>query len=236
MKLYTQDDYVKLKSQLKSRLDGSKLVSFVNPFSFYHMLDNDKKYDVDGFFVDGISLVQCLRLKYRIDLTRISFDRTSIADDFLEFCSKNCLRVSFIGATSDEFLIFSKKITESFPDLDLGYSRDGYLRDDEFSFLISQLNDSDVIILGMGSPIQEYIGTLLKHSLNNKFIITCGGFITQYSLAEDYYPKFFDKYNLRWMYRLFNHSHVRRKFFTKYPKFFLRFFLSGESINISLNL
>lgn len=73
----------------------------------------------------------------------------------------------------------------------LGFFHDGYIScQSEVDAIVHQLscNHIDIVIIGMGSPIQDEFSILLKKLLPSlKCIITCGGFITQTSIKDDYY-------------------------------------------------
>lgn len=231
MKILNTNDYLRLKQELMDNGRSTKLYSFINPFSFYEMLDDQNKYSVDGFFVDGIALVLSLKIKYKLVVSRLSFDRGSIADDFLDYCEKKKLKIAFIGASQNEFLIFIEKIQSFWPGLVLDGSRNGFFNDNDLPAIIDSLEFTDVVVLGLGSPLQERIGSILKDNLLNCTIITCGGFITQFSMADNYYPYWINSLNLRWLYRMYKHKHVRQKVFGRYPTFFLRFFFGKSKIN-----
>lgn len=205
--------------------DNLALATFVNAFSYYDLTE-EMKNEIDYFFSDGILLTK-LNNYFSVDkVERISFDSTSLAYPFFDFCEKNDVTVALVGATQSEISNFSKYILGKFPYLKLSYVSSGYIDDEVRYKVLASCLSSDVVIVGMGFPYQEEFLLELKKSHTTssqlKLALTCGGFFTQHQ-NSDYYPKLIDKLELRWLYRLIFAKHVRRKVFTKYPRFFLRY-------------
>ncbi len=92
MHLMNKADYNQLKENL---LNGCNkhLISFVNPFSFYEMkLQPELTNQFDGFFSDGGLLCNLHNIFNKEKIDRVSFDYSSIADDFLTFCESEKLK------------------------------------------------------------------------------------------------------------------------------------------------
>jgi len=199
------------------------LTTFVNAFSYYDLSDDMIKC-IDYFFSDGILLTKLNNIFYSNKIDRVSFDSTSIAYSFFEFCEKRGLDVALVGSTQEEIDNFVKFIIGKFPLLNLSFVSSGYIYDETSTIKSSLL--CDVLVVGMGFPLQEeFILKVKEHKSESsrlKLAITCGGFFTQHQQC-DYYPKFIDKLELRWLYRLIFAPHVRRKVITKYPHFILRY-------------
>ncbi|OEF75425.1 hypothetical protein OA5_05990 [Vibrio cyclitrophicus 1F111] len=205
------------------------LVTFVNAFSYYDM-SREMQTEIDYFFSDGILLTKLNNVFYSDKVERLSFDSTSLAYPCFEFFEKNEVNVALVGANKDEINNFSKFIKNKFPLLKLKYVSSGYIKDEDKREVLERSLESDVIIVGMGFPYQEDFLLELKRchrsSSQLKLALTCGGFFTQHQ-DSDYYPKIIDKLELRWLYRIIFAKHVRRKFFTKYPHFILRYIINA---------
>ena len=134
------EDYKHLKYDIKN--DNLNLISFINPFSFYELKNNPELTNkFDGFFSDGGLLCKMHNLFNKEKIDRVSFDYSSIADDFLKFCEIEKLKVSIIGATSDELSKSINVFKEKYPNLVFGYCNDGYFKGDDFNKIIkSQSN------------------------------------------------------------------------------------------------
>lgn len=201
------------------------LATFVNAFSYYDL--TDKMVDqIDYFFSDGIFLTKLNNSFNKEKVNRISFDSTSMAYSFFDYCCTNKLRVGLVGATSEEISNFSCFIQTKYPELCLNLVSPGFFAEGEKEVVVEQALSCDVVIIGMGFPYQENFLLRLKEQHVSgdrlRFAITCGGFFTQHQ-SRDYYPKLIDRLELRWFYRLLFTSHVRKKFFSKYPQFFIRY-------------
>ena len=213
------------RQHFEGQCENLIVLSFLNSYSYFLMHDSEEYSRIDGFFVDGILLAKLLSLRYGVKIPRVSFDYGSIAGDFFSLCERYSYRVAFIGATETEVAAASKKISQKHPNLIVCYLRDGYVYDSDWQEIIEELRRvaADVIVLGMGAPLQENAAIRLSKSSSAKCIITCGGFFSQTAEKIDYYPHFINKYNLRCIYRFTKHQHVRRKIIGSYPRFLLRF-------------
>ncbi|CAK6712087.1 putative glycosyl transferase [Vibrio harveyi] len=227
MKLANYEEYESLKKRLVKEDDCNFLVTFTNPFSYYLLKDLKLEDEFEHIFSDGVMLCILYRLFKKEKVDRISFDFSSIALDFLNFCLEKNIKVGFVGASQEEvdksIVEINKKIRRGH----ISFYRNGYfISDEEKEAFYSEVrkNKIDVMIIGQGAPLQEITAVELRNNCPNlKLSITCGGFLSQ-STNGDYYPKYISKLNLRWAYRVFKHEHVRKKFFGSYPKFLLRFF------------
>ena len=225
LKLLGFAEYRQLKEALIHNENLNAAISFVNPFSYYKMIDeNYLRKGIDGFFIDGMLLEKLFRLKYGKEFDRISFDYSSIAKDFLEYCELKALTISFLGGNACEIEAFGKHIKRKYPALVVKNIRNGFFSETEsVDEYIRKFNPSDIVVIGMGAPLQEEAAIKFKEQKKVRLAITCGGFITQTSARADYYYELVKKWNLRWLQRLILHSHVRNKVIATYPKFLVRF-------------
>jgi N-acetylglucosaminyldiphosphoundecaprenol N-acetyl-beta-D-mannosaminyltransferase len=214
-----------------SSIKGEKqtLVSFVNPFSYNVLIKSPEIIDgIDYFYSDG-SLLQRLHNIFhpKSKVARLSFDYSSIAGEVFEYSQNNSLKIALVGGTSSEILKAKENIEYCFPSLNITYIRSGYFddqqeKDDTFK-LIEKL-DADILIVGMGTPIQDQFIIEAKVSCPNvKLMFTCGGFLTQTSIKTDYYHPLIKKLGLRWLQRMVMHKHVRQRVIKDYPKFLISY-------------
>jgi N-acetylglucosaminyldiphosphoundecaprenol N-acetyl-beta-D-mannosaminyltransferase len=76
----------------------------------------------------------------------------------------------------------------------------------------------------MGSPNQENFLIELANEGWNGSGYTCGGFFHQTSKKGiQYYPTWCDKYNLRWMYRMYDEPKLIKRYVWHYPIFIFIF-------------
>uniref|UniRef100_Q0HWW1 Glycosyl transferase WecB/TagA/CpsF n=1 Tax=Shewanella sp. (strain MR-7) TaxID=60481 RepID=Q0HWW1_SHESR len=211
--------------------DETVLITFVNPFSYYMFADSDLLADVNYVFSDGALLCWLHNYYYDDKIKRFSFDYSSIANDIFTGAQENDLRVVIVGATATEIDNAVKNIKKNYQNLNVVYSRDGYLVDDEEKKQCAVKISSfcpDLVIIGMGAPHQEIFGSILKSECIKSglktTIFTCGGFLTQTSIKDDYYLPIVKKLGLRWLQRAIMHSHVRKRIIKDYPIFFVKIY------------
>lgn len=207
--------------------DRSYIISFLNPYSFNIICEKDYTIDmIDAFFVDGGMLCKFYGFLYR-KIERASFDYSSVASVVFNYLEKHSIKVGIIGATSIENCLAIERIMNKHPDLDVAYSRNGYLGGQE-KVVVQDIVDSgcQVLIVGMGTPYQEDFSVYLKaNSSNPLLIITCGGFLTQTSIRDDYYWPWIKRFKIFWLQRALLHGYVRKRLLVDYPKFVVNFFI-----------
>jgi N-acetylglucosaminyldiphosphoundecaprenol N-acetyl-beta-D-mannosaminyltransferase len=205
-----------------------KSYAFINPFSYYKLRSQEILKHFDGVFVDGISLVICCRI-VRILIKRKSFDMTSLGKEVLSFCDQNQKKIYFIGAKEREIRSFVGTIKSEFKDLIVSGSRNGYFascqeEEKEIKKIVSEVKP-DVVVVGMGSPLQEkFLIKLMKEGFEG-VSFTCGGFIHQTSSKINYYPSWINKFNIRWAYRIIDEPKLLKRYLFYYPKGLAMFLL-----------
>lgn len=206
----------------KDKILKTHLVTFVNPTNYYNL--SAKFSEFDEIYSDGFLLTFLFNRRFRTSITRTSFDFSSIAGEVFQKSADNHLKVAIIGGTKEENFISVKRILARYPNLTVTLNTDGY-RDTHQLIEELQACKSDIIICGMGSPKQEYFLIECKNKLVYSFIgYTCGGFITQTAISDQYYSAFVNYFNLRWLVRMIRHKHVRHKLLRDYPKFLIKWF------------
>jgi N-acetylglucosaminyldiphosphoundecaprenol N-acetyl-beta-D-mannosaminyltransferase len=199
----------------------SCIITFVNTFSYYQLLDSDCPIDkIDCIFVDGYLQVILHNFFHKKKINRASFDFSSLANDFFDYAIKNNLKLALIGAKEDEIIAAIYNLENKYSGLKFLYFRDGYFDNETDKYkaydVLRQMN-IDVVLLGMGTPAQEEFAIYLKEHGLMSYIFTCGGFITQTAKHIDYYKSIIKKTNLRWLQRAFEYKYVRKRLFINYP-------------------
>lgn len=200
-------------------------ITYINNSSYMKVRLIDLKgythIGVDGFLFQKIYNLFSRRKK----INRTSFDFTSNAPEFLKYVKKNNLKACFIGGKEGEISKFKNLMNISDQEyIRYGYYS-GYPQDQGFSswetyFEYIDISNYDVVVLGLGAPLQEEIGMLIMNLYRDISTVTCGGFISQCSINErfDYYPPLVNKLNMRWLYRIFREPHVLKRVIFDYPK------------------
>ncbi|MCE2594725.1 WecB/TagA/CpsF family glycosyltransferase [Motilimonas cestriensis] len=210
---------LRIKGRYEPRTQG--IVTFFNPYSYYLARREQKIFSqMDEFYIDGQLLVRILTALGIPGIKRFSFDNTSLAPIVFKDCIKGKKSIYFIGAKEEEISTSVKIIAENYPGLEiLGY-RNGYfnskLERGEVLENIKKISP-DVVVSGMGTPYQEeFLVDLRSHGWSGVGY-TCGGFFHQSTTGLNYYPKWMDKLNIRWVYRIYDEPKLVKRYFIQYP-------------------
>lgn len=219
----------KLKFKLTDNINISNGIStFLNPFSYYILRkDINILEKFDKIYCDGFLFVLMVKV-FRVKLKRVSFDMTSLAPHVFSYADKNEKSIAVIGGTDGVSEKFIKKYSESYKNVKFVYAHNGFFCSaDSRKNIIKKLKDisPNIVIVGMGAKLQETFLLDLVDQGWSGIGYTCGGFLHQ-SIAkkDDYYPKFFDKTNLRWLYRIYKEPHLWKRYFLIYPFAVVLFF------------
>ena len=202
---------------------GPKVVTFVNPGCF--KLLNDYSYaraleKHDYILADGIGVV--LGAKMLGDkITRYSFDDTSLAPKVFSLAEKRGYQVAVVGGYPGVVERFEEKIKNDFPGLNIFALMHGYSED---YCIVSAIKNAqpDVVILGMGAPRQEILGVKIREAGCRSVIFTCGGFLDQKVASDNYYPVWIDKFNIRFVYRIYKEPRrLFRRYFIDYQHYLI---------------
>jgi exopolysaccharide biosynthesis WecB/TagA/CpsF family protein len=205
---------------------NSKLITFLNPYSYLLARKNKKLFEMFNIKIDGLLLVKVLNFFGFENIKRESFDMTSLAPTVFENVIKENQSIYFIGTKPKIIDEAIKNIKQEFPELDIIGYRDGYINSEKEKVIlaIKELNP-DVLVCGMGTPIQEQFLVDLRNSGWDGLGYTCGGFLHQTAKNVEYYPAWINKYNLRWIYRIYDEPVLFKRYFGLYPLFFWYFLI-----------
>ena len=208
--------------------ERNKIYTFLNPVSYLTALDNKDLFNqFDGIFADGSLLVAAIKLLYGTKVTRRSFDMTSLAPQLFEYAENSGKTIYIVASKQEETEKAIEIFKERYPNLKFAGYRNGYFSNEEEqekeAAYITQLNP-DFLIVGMGALMQEKFLLKVKNAGYQGIGFTCGGFVHQTSKNEiDYYPKWIDKLNLRFIYRMYKEKHTRKRYMTAAFVFPFRF-------------
>ena len=228
--VYGVDTLPKFFDSLLVSIDArshATLITFINNYSFDLLAKESwANSKIDLIFIDGIFLVRLLQRVLGLRCFRASFDRTSLAPIVFSICERKRLRVALIGAKPDVIDLALSNIRSDHPELNVVYLHHGYFTDSERSATLDALVEAhpDLVVIGMGTPLQERFLVDLKTRNWHGVGLTCGGFFEQSAERYSYYPTWVDRANLRWAYRLYREpGRLWRRYLLDYPRFTLRF-------------
>ncbi|MEH6492913.1 WecB/TagA/CpsF family glycosyltransferase [Halopseudomonas sp.] len=202
--------------------------TFLNPYSYLHYRKEPEKFkEFDTIFFDGILLAKLASFLYRKPISRVSFDMTSMAPSVFEFALKHDKTLALIGAEPGVVEIAAEVFKNEYSKLRIKTTRHGYFKNEaEAAEYINDLNhlNPDIVVVGMGTPKQEeFISKLLSTGWRGA-AFTCGGFFHQTaSRGKSYYPPLIDKFNLRFLYRMYDEPKLIKRYFLSYPKSLILF-------------
>lgn len=194
-----------------------KVYTYLNPVSYLTALDNKELFSqMDGIFADGGLLVKAIKLLYGKQVTRRSFDMTSMASELFSYAAEQGKTVYIVASKQEQVEKAVEIFRERYLKVKFAGYRNGYFaNEDEMeqeAKHITELNP-DFLIVGMGALMQEKFLLKVKNAGYQGVGFTCGGFIHQTFKNEiDYYPAWVDKMNLRFVYRMWKEPHTRKRY------------------------
>ncbi len=217
----------------KNTVDNGRLITFLNPYSYLVARKRVLLFNRFDLYVDGVLLVAMLRL-VGFRLERLSFDMTSVAPKVFEHACEHDLSIYFIGGepgiAETAVSVFSAKYAR----LQIAGIRHGYFSGDEEKAEVIQsivMLKPDIVLASMGAPHQEEFLAELADSGWKGVGYTCGGFFHQTAKGGlSYYPKWMDKFHLRWLFRMIDEPKLLPRYFVYYPLFVFVFFYDLVSL------
>lgn len=194
-----------------------KVYTYLNPVSYLTALDNKELFgQMEGIFADGGLLVKAIKMLYGKQVTRRSFDMTSMAPVLFEYAAEHDKTIYIVASKQEQVEKAVEIFRERYPKVKFAGYRNGYFSSEEEidkeAKHICEVNP-DFLIVGMGALIQENFLLKAKNAGYQGIGFTCGGFIHQTSKNEiDYYPAWVDKTNLRFVYRMWKEPHTRKRY------------------------
>jgi len=212
-------------SLIRERLSSGTpcIVSFINPDAFHLRLIDQAYSNVlwhfDLVLPDGIGVVIAARWINGLKVERQSFDETSLSNPVLsqmDFLGKS---LCIVGAKPGVAARACERMKRLYPNIRYLGVLDGYKPFEHAVSWVNSLNP-DVVLVGMGAPLQETFLLRLKQRGFAGVGITCGGFLDQYEQADQYYPDVVDRFELRWLYRLVREpGRLGRRYLIHYQTF-----------------
>lgn len=212
--------------KLLNKTSSSNLTTFLNPYSYLIARKNAALFQNFNIKIDGGLLVLMLGITGNKTI-RESFDMTSLAPIVFKEAEIKEQSIFFIGSEPGVIEKAANFFLNEYPKLNIVGTRHGFFSSDsdkaDVLNNILHLNP-EIIVCGMGTPYQENFLLQLKNLGWQGQGYTCGGFFHQTAnKGTHYYPFWFDKLNLRWIYRIYDEPKLFKRYFFQYPIFLIVF-------------
>lgn len=197
-------DYSGLISKIRSAIEQNKqcTIAYANANTINLTYKDNKLSKVlrsfDIIHPDGIGIYFASRYLFRKNSLTGRFNGSDLYPVLAEYAIRNKWKVFFFGHDDDTL----SKIVNHYPGLNISGLQIGYNFND--SAVITKINsaESDILVIGLGTPKQETWVTTFKEKLNCKVIICVGDGINVFAGSKIRGPKFIRKLGLEWLVRL----------------------------------
>lgn len=180
-------------------------INFLNAHCFNIAQDNEayRKFLNQCHYLlnDGIGVdigARLLGFKFKDNL-----NGTDLIPEILALCEAQGASVYLLGAKPQVINLAKESILAKYPRLRIAGFSDGYFQDN--TALLKNIADSnaDVIIVGMGVPMQELWVKQNYHNLPNTKAFVCGGAIFDFLSGQVVRaPAWVRKLKMEWLFRL----------------------------------
>ena len=154
---------------------------------------------------------------------------TDFTPIILKLAELNKWRIFFLGSKENILKACLSKIEHDFPQLEIGGYHSGYFSKEETPLLLKEINESapDILLVGMGSPIQETFINNYSNELNVAVCFAVGGLFDFLSGYKKRAPLLIRKVGLEWIFRFFSDPKTKwDRIFIEIPVFLILVFLA----------
>jgi len=154
---------------------------------------------------------------------------TDLTPIILKLAELNKWRVFFLGSKENILKDCLNKIEHDYPQLEIAGYHSGFFSKEETPFLIKKINESlpDILLVGMGSPIQETFIHNYSDKLNAAACFAVGGLFDFLSGYKKRAPALIRKAGLEWLFRFFSDPKTKwDRIFIEIPVFLVLVFLA----------
>ena len=155
------------------------------------------------------------------------FNGTDFYERLLKEADLHRRRMFFFGETENVLEALKQRLHDTFPSLVIAGTHHGFVDLDDVS-VVSAINASkaDILLIGMGTPKQDYWLWKHYHDLHVPVMMTVGAGIRFISGEKRRAPKALRKVHMEWFFRLFQEpQRLWRRYLLGIPKFMFYIFL-----------
>ncbi|OFY97186.1 MAG: hypothetical protein A2309_04950 [Bacteroidetes bacterium RIFOXYB2_FULL_35_7] len=155
----------------------------------------------DVFVPDGKGLYMYLKfLGFKIG---DHINLPDLADLMLRIADENQFKVFLLGATEDVNTTAVENLSKMYPNALIPVGINGYYEKEDEIEIVKKINleNPDILIIGISSPKKEQFASKWRESLNVPVIIPCGGMIDVYAGKTKREPRWIQNIGMAWIYR-----------------------------------
>lgn len=219
-KILSREEIILKLDQIAKGEGRPSSFSFINNFSYRIFRRNADILDIDYLSADGSLMAYLLTLASGRRIRRASFDNNSIGADVLDYAARHAVSVAIVGGTQEEVEAAARKLANNHLGLIVAAAVSGFNVDKEGLVQLLSERQARIAIFSMGTGLQERMAlTCLKAVPGLWAAFTCGAFVSQVAAShgQTIYPKWVNACGLRWLYRLVQEKHVRKRLLWDYP-------------------
>lgn len=208
----SMDDAVNWIVSKDTLMAETKIGFFINAHSVNLSIENHSFYEeltnADAIFADGSGIrLAARKAGYLLNSNN---NGTDMLPHLCRECSQTDKSLYLYGAKPGVAKKASNSLLRDFPSLKIAGTEHGYtpLSNDE---LVKQINDSncDILLVGMGSPIQESWLLKNKGKLKCQTALAVGGLFDFYSDSISRAPLWLRELGMEWVWRLLQEPKVK---------------------------
>ncbi|BFT31326.1 hypothetical protein D210916BOD24_25020 [Alteromonas sp. D210916BOD_24] len=183
----------------------------------------------DSLFADGIGM-RIAAKKCGSELID-NVNGTDLLPKLCERAAKSGKRIFLFGAKPGVAEKAAKNLTKSHKGLKIAGTHHGFVSEDKMPSLIAKINKSkaDILLVAMGTPIQEFWVEKYASSLDCQAVMAVGGLFDFFSGAIPRAPLIMRKYGLEWVFRLIQEPVTKfERYVLGVPEFLYHVYLENK--------
>lgn len=179
--------------------NGSVISTYHAQQAFRDLIERADIIDADGMSLVLASRLLCkTKLPERVATTDFIHDAAKAASAF-------GVKFYFLGGRPGVADMAAERLQEQFPGLDIVGTRNGYFSDEQVECICAEIVErgTDVLWLGLGTPLQERFAVEYRHLLKGvAWIRTCGGLFDHCAGNTKRAPVWIQNLGFEWAFRV----------------------------------
>lgn len=168
---------------------------------------------------DGVGVKIALKLK-GININQIR--GIDLSRNLINLAAQKNYKVAFLGAKEEVINKTVENFKQKYTNLNVVYQRNGYF--DNIDIILDEIEKAcpQLLLVGLGSPLQEEVIVKLNKRLNGCVMIGVGGSFDVFSGLKKESPVIFQKLGLEWLYRTLKEPKRLKRIFPTLPLFLIK--------------